>query len=90
MGINTIHFFHHKVFYPFASSYSKKSLAACFQNIEKKCRREYEQRINRVDNGSLTQMVMSSTGSMGPRMQIAVKHLAGLISEKRNEPYAKL
>jgi hypothetical protein len=23
-------------------------------------------------------------------MQIAVKHLAGLISEKRNEPYAKV
>jgi hypothetical protein len=83
-------FFDHKVFYPFALSYSKKSLASCFQNIEKKCRREYEQRINRVDNGSLTPMVMSSTGSMGPRMQIAVKHLAGLISEKRNEPYAKV
>ena len=41
-----------------------------------------------VDAGSFTPMIASSTGGMCPEMQIALKHLALLLAEKRGERYA--
>jgi hypothetical protein len=83
-------FFEMRYFYPFASSYNSKSLDSCFKSIAQTRKREYEERIVRVDNGSFTPMIMTTTGSMGPQMQIAVKHAARLLATKRNEPYSKV
>ena len=83
-------FFEMRYFYPFASSYNSRSLESCFKSIAQTRKREYEERIVRVDNGSFTPMIMTTTGSMGPQMQIAVKHAARLLATKRNEPYSKV
>ena len=45
-------FFEMRYFYPFASSYRAKTLQTCFKSIALTRRREYEERIVRVDTGS--------------------------------------
>ena len=50
----------------------------------------YEERINRVDNGSFTPMVMSTAGGMGPEMCIAIKGLAAAIAEKEGSEYSEV
>ena len=82
-------FFEMRYFYPFASSYNSRSLESCFKGIAQTRKREYEERIVRVDNGSFTPMIMTTTGSMGPQMQI-VKHAARFLATKRNAPYSKV
>lgn len=81
-------FFDFRIFYPFARSYLGSSPNAQFTSHSKAKKREYEQRINQVDAGSFTPMVMSSTGSAGPEMDIALKHLASCLAEKNNENYS--
>ena len=81
-------FFEFRIFYPFASSYLSTSLPALYRRFARERKREYEERINVVDAGSFTPMIASSTGGMGPEMQMALKHLALLLSEKNGEKYA--
>lgn len=81
-------FFEFRIFYPFASSYLSTSLPALYRRFAKERKREYEERINVVDAGSFTPMIASSTGGMGPEMQMALKHLALLLAEKNGEKYA--
>ena len=81
-------FFEFRIFYPFASSYLSTSIPALYRRFAKERKREYEERINVVDAGSFTPMIASSTGGMCPEMQIALKHLALLLAEKRGERYA--
>lgn len=83
-------FFEFRVFYPFASSYVPHSLSKLYKRFAGTRKREYEQRINQVDCGSFTPMIMASTGGMGAEMTIAMKHLASLLAEKRKEPYSKV
>ena len=45
-------------------------------------RREYAERVEQVEDGSFTPMVMSSSGGMGPEMSIALKFLAAQIAFK--------
>lgn len=81
-------FFEFRIFYPFASSYLSSPLPALYRRFAKERKREYEERINKVDSGSFTPMVASSTGGMGPEMHMALKHLASMLAEKRGERYA--
>jgi hypothetical protein len=83
-------FFEHRVFYPFAKSHLSDSISNNYRTIANKRRNEYLQRITDVDNGSFTPMIMSTSGTMGPEMTIAVKYLAGRIAEKTHEPYQKV
>ena len=83
-------FFEHRVFYPFAKSHLSDSISNNYRTIASKRRNEYLQRITDVDNGSFTPMIMSTSGTMGPEMTIAVKYLAGRIAEKTHEPYQKV
>src|SRR5689334_544707 len=50
--------------------------------------REYEERINQVDCGSFTPMIMSSTGGTGPLMQMAIRRPSSLMAEKQQEEYS--
>ena len=61
-------------------------LLVCFPScfVQEICQREYEERINFVDAGSFTPMIASSTGGMGPEMQMALKHLAYLLLAEKN------
>jgi hypothetical protein len=62
-------FFEFRVFNPFASSYSHMTPEECYSRFENTRSAEYEQRINKVDCGSFTPMVMSNSGGTGPACQ---------------------
>jgi hypothetical protein len=81
-------FFDFRVFYPFASSLISKSLASVYKSCGQAKRREYAERVEQVEDGSFTPMVMSSSGGMGPEMSIALKFLAAQISLKENSDYS--
>ena len=78
-------FFEFRVFYSCAKSYSSLKPAECYNRFESTRSAEYEERINKVDCGSFTPMVLSSSGGMGPRMSMALKHLAKITAEKTNQ-----
>ena len=69
-------FFEFRVFYPFASSLANKSVDASFSHMSKARKREYQERINQVDNGSFTPMILASTGGTGDEMDVALRILA--------------
>src|SRR6056300_1738638 len=60
-------FFEFRVFYPFVSSLANKTVDASFSLMSKARKREYEERINQVDNRSFTPMILASTGGTGMR-----------------------
>ena len=81
-------FFDFKVFYPYAKSYVDKKLSTVFKQLQMAKSREYEQRVVEVDGGSFTPMVMSSLGSCGQRMSVALQALALKLASKHNDEYA--
>jgi hypothetical protein len=83
-------FFDTRVFYPFASSMKHLPLKSIYTSQEKTKRREYEQRINRVENGTFTPMVCASTGGMSPLMTTAIGRLASVLALKTNQDYSKV
>ena len=80
-------FFEFRIVYPFALSYLKLAPADLYEHVAHLRKMEYEHRINQVDNGSFTPMIMLSTGGMGAEMTIAMKHLARKLADKRKEAY---
>jgi len=83
-------FFDTRIFYPFASSYLFATPSQLYKRVARAKKREYEERINFIEDGSFTPLVMSSSGGMCEEMSIAIKHLARLQAEKRNENYSKV
>jgi hypothetical protein len=81
-------FFDFRVFYPFAASYFGKSLRATYRDCGKAKKREYEERVGQVEDGSFTPMVMSSAGGMGPEMVVALKYLAARLAIKEKCDYS--
>ena len=83
-------FFDVRVFYPFASSYSQKPLAAIYRDHEKKKKLEYGRRVREVEHGSFTPLVFTANGGMAPEATVMFKRLASLLAEKRKESYATI
>ena len=81
-------FFEFRVFHSFAKSYVPLKPSELYTRFENARSAEYEERINKVDCGSFTPMVMSSSGGMGPRMSQALKHLAQIVAEKTDQLYS--
>ena len=79
-------FFDMKVAYPAAASYFDKEPAQLYKLLEDSKKREYRQRIAKVEDGDFVPMVMLSTGSMG----MAVKRLCRMIAEKEKRDYAEI
>ena len=52
--------------------------------------REDEERINVVDNGSFTPMIVASTGGFGDEMTTALRTLAEKLSARNQEVYSKV
>lgn len=75
-------FFDFTVFYPFARSYLSKTPTELYMLAANSKRREYEERLNVVENSDFVPMVMSSSGGMGKHMTSAIKRLALKIAEK--------
>ena len=59
-----------------------------FSHMSKARKREYQERINQVDNGSFTPMILASTGGTGDEMDVALRILAAKLAEKNNEAYS--
>ncbi len=68
-------FFDIRVFYPHASSYLHRSLPSLFQSMEKRKKREYQDRILNVEQASFTPLVFASTGGMGQEASAAIKKI---------------
>jgi hypothetical protein len=83
-------FFEFRVFYPHARSHLDQLPTDLYKKIQNDRKREYEQRIRRVEDGDFTPMIMSSTGGMGPQMSMALKHIAQKLSDKQNKKYPKV
>ncbi len=81
-------YFDVRILNPNAPSYRGTKLSACYRRHEREKRRAYEQRILEVEQGSFTPLVFSTSGGMGRGATVAYKHLASLISIKREQPYS--
>jgi hypothetical protein len=81
-------FFDFRVFYPFASSHISRSLASVYKSCSQEKKRAYAERVERVEDGSFTPMVMSSSGGVGPEMAVAMKFLACRITDREGGDYA--
>ena len=73
-------FFDVRIFNSHAPSNCTTSTDACY--------RRHEQRILEVEHGTFTPLVLSKSGGWGPSATVAFKRLAGLISEKHDQPYS--
>ena len=82
-------FFDFRVFYPFATTYLPMSLASAYRSCSKAKKREYQERVQRVEDGSFTPMVMTTAGGMGPEMSVVVKFLAAKIAVKEGCEYSE-
>ena len=79
-------FFDVRVFDPTALRYINQNIQQCFVKNENEKKRNYNNRIMNVDNGSFTPLVFSIHGSMGRECKTFYARLAELISEKRKTP----
>ena len=81
-------FFDVRVFNSHAPSNCMPSTEACYRRHEQEKRRTYEKRVIEVEKGTFTPLVLSSSGGCEPSVTVALKRLAGLISEKHGQPYS--
>ena len=81
-------FFDLRVFNSHAPSNCMPSTKACYRRHEQEKRCTYEKRVINVVKGTFTPLVLSSSGGCGPSAMLALKRLAGLISEKHGQPYS--
>ena len=72
-------FFNVRVFDPNAKRYEKKSLQQCYSLNEKEKKRQYNERVLQVENGSFTLLVFTVNGSMGREASKFYKRLAEFI-----------
>ena len=81
-------FFDIRVFHPFAPSYRKTPIATCYRAQERAKMRAYEQRVQEVEGGTISPLVFTTSGGMGPTATIVYKRIASMIAEKRDQPYS--
>ena len=73
-----------RIFNPLAECYRKQKLANAHSTNEKAKKREYNKRVLEVEHGTFAPLIFSY-GGMAKESQCFYKHLATLLSEKRNE-----
>ena len=77
-----------RIFNPNAESYCNQTPSAYFRGHEQEKRRQYNQRIRKVEHASFSPLVFSKSGRMGKSTSIIYKRLAHLLSLKRDESYS--
>lgn len=75
-----------RVFNPLAKSYTKQTLSATYNSIEKQKKGKYNERIINVEHGTFTPLVFSCFGGMGVEAKRFYNRLSEKIAEKRNDP----
>ena len=78
-------FFDVKVFNPYAQTYSGKTISQAYSVNEQTKKRNYNQRVLEVENGTFTPLVFCANGGMGPECRHFFKRLCGLIADKRGD-----
>ena len=76
------------VFHPNAPCYRSKDVAAVCKQHETAKKREYNQRVQKVEHGVFTPLVFTTTGSMGKEGTTFYKRLADMLSHKQEKPYS--
>ena len=66
-------FFDVRVFHPNASSYINRNLASLYKHHETTKKREYGQRIRKIEHGTFTPLIFSTTGGMSPKTTTVFK-----------------
>ena len=79
-------FFDVRVFDPNASRYLKQTMQQSYAKNESEKKRNYNERILNVDNGSFTPLVFSLYGGMSRECKTFYARLSEMISEKRKTP----
>ncbi len=83
-------FFDVRVFYPFASTYRNSKLSSVYRQHEMSKRRQYNRRVQEVEHGCFTPLVFTTGGGMAPEATVAMKRLASLLSQKRDENFSTI
>ena len=81
-------YFDVRVFHPNATCYRSRDLAAVYKQHESAKKREYNQRVQNVEQGVFTPLVLTTTGSMGREASTFYKRLANMLSQKQDKPYS--
>ena len=79
-------FFDVRVFDPSASRYANQTMQQCFAKNEKEKKRNYNDRVINVDNGSFTPLIFSIHGGMGRECNTFYSRLSELIANKKKAP----
>lgn len=72
-----------------ARRYQGLELNKCFKRNEDEKKRQYNERVLDVDNGSFTPLVFSTNGGMGRECKLFYKRLSEMIAEKRDIPVSQ-
>ena len=76
-------FFDIRVFDLNAQRYSNLELAKCYSMNEIEKKRQYNERVLQVENGTFTPLVFSTNGAIGRKGEIFYKRLSEMIAEKK-------
>ena len=82
-------YFDVRVFNPNAPSYHSQDLTHLYRRNEQEKKREYNQRVQKVEAGVFTPLVFSTSGGMGKESSVFYKGLADFLSTKRDMPYSR-
>ena len=75
-----------RIFNPMAQSHRRKDLPTVHKENEQEKKREYDERIREVEQGTFTPLVFASSGGMAPQAIIFYAALAQKLSEKKQQP----
>ena len=79
-------FFDIRVFDLNAQRYRNLELAKCYTKNEVEKKKQYNERVLQVENGTFTPLVFSTNGAMGKECTVFFKRLGEMIAEKRKLP----
>ena len=82
-------FFDVRVFNPLAKRYGTLNSQKCYELNEREKKKEYNNRIMEIENGTFTPLVFSATGGAGRECRKFCKRLAEMISEKKKSRYSE-
>jgi hypothetical protein len=73
-----------------AVSYANKPIPNVLQQIANTKKREYTERVNRLDGAVFVPLVFASNGAQGRETSMALKVLASALAVKHNTPYSRM
>lgn len=77
-------FFDVRVFNLHAQRYRRSEIKRCFQMNEREKKRQYNERVLQIENGTFTPLVFAANGAMAKECKAFYKRLADMIAEKRS------